>query len=110
MADETILVVDDSLEIARVLDEYMLTPQGYKVLHAGNGQKGLAQAIAHNPDLILLDMNMPRMSGIEMLEQLRQTDYKAPVIFMTMHGSERVAVDAFRLGVSNYLIKPFAPE
>lgn len=110
MADETILVVDDSLEIARVLDEYMLTPQGYKVLYAPNGQKGLTQAVTHHPDLILLDMNMPRMSGMEMLEALRQTDCKAPVIFMTMHGSERVAVDAFRLGVSNYLIKPFGPE
>lgn len=107
MANETILVVDDSREIVRVLREHILAPLGYQVIYGTDGEQGLQLAVAHQPDLILLDMNMPHMSGMEMLQALRQTDCVAPVIFMTMHGSESVAVEAFRLGVRNYLMKPF---
>jgi len=107
MANETILVVDDSREIVRILKEHMLTPLGYQVIHGADGRQGLDLAVESQPDLILLDMNMPHMTGMEMLQALRQTDCVAPVIFMTMHGSESVAVEAFRLGVRNYLMKPF---
>ena len=110
MPNETILVVDDSAEMVRFLKEYVLGPQGYRVLNAGDGQTGLEMAVAHKPDLIMLDMSMPRMTGMEMLAALRQTDCQAPVIFMTMHGSESVAVEAFRLGVRDYLSKPFTIE
>jgi DNA-binding response OmpR family regulator len=110
MAHETILVVDDNTEIVRVLTDYMLSPLGYQILAAANGKEGLKLAVNQAPDLILLDMNMPYMSGMEMLTALRQTDCRAPVIFMTLHGSESVAVEAFRLGVCNYLIKPFSGE
>ena len=107
MANETILVVDDQSEIRHFLTEYVLKPLGYHTLTALNGEKGLLSALEHHPDLIILDMNMPRMTGIEMLEQLRETSCQAPVIFMTIYGSERVAVEAFRLGVRDYLAKPF---
>ena len=110
MAHETILVVDDSAEMVGFLREYILSPQGYRMLSAGDGQTGLEMAVAHKPDLIMLDMSMPRMTGMEMLAALRQTDCRAPVIFMTMHGSEIVAVEAFRLGVRDYLAKPFTVE
>lgn len=110
MANETILVVDDSREIVRVVQEHMLTPLGYQVIHGLDGRQGLHLAVERHPDLILLDMNMPHMTGMEMLRALRQTDCTAPVIFMTMHGSESVAVEAFRLGVCNYLMKPFTAE
>lgn len=108
MPDETILVVDDSFEFARTVINYMLTPMGYRTLHASDGKKGLQIALSHSPDLILLDMNMPRMSGLETLTALRQANCQAPVIFMTMHGSEIIAVSAFRLGVRDYLNKPFS--
>lgn len=110
MTRETILVVDDSLDFARTLERYTLAPLGYQVLYAANGQSGLQLAVSRQPDLILLDMNMPAMSGMEMLRALRQTSCTSPVIFMTMHGSESIAVDAFRLGVRDYLVKPFAIE
>ncbi len=110
MAHETILIVDDSLEVIRALTDFMLTPMGYRVLHAPNGKKGLEIAISKQPDLIMSDMNMPRMDGMEMLAALRQTNCQAPVIFMTLHGSEGIAVQAFRLGVRDYLIKPFTIE
>jgi CheY-like chemotaxis protein len=110
MAHEIILVVDDSGEMVRFLREYVLAPQGYRVIDASNGASGLKAAVRHAPDLILLDMSMPRMTGMEMLAALRQTDCQAPVIFMTMHGSESIAVEAFRLGVRDYLAKPFTAE
>jgi CheY-like chemotaxis protein len=107
MPNETILVVDDSIEIVRVLREYMLTPLGYQVISAADGQSGLDMALRHTPDLIMLDMHMPRMGGVEVLTALRQTDCQAPVIFMTMHGSEGIVAEVFRLGVRDYLAKPF---
>ncbi len=105
MKKETILIVDDNLELRQLLR--MLLSHEYDVIEAINGRHGLEKAQIHKPDLILLDMNMPQMSGIEMLEALRQTDCKSPVIFITAAGSEYVAVQAFKLGVHDYLSKPF---
>lgn len=110
MSNETILIVDDSQEIVTFLKKSALVPLGYEVLVANNGHTGLDMAIQHDPDLILLDMSMPQMTGIEMLQALRQTLCQAPVIFMTMYGSENIAVEAFRLGVRDYLPKPFTVE
>jgi len=105
MEKETILIVDDSIELAQLL--VMLLSPKYHVIYAHDGYEGLERAKTQNPDLILLDMNMPRMTGIEMLGALRHTDCNAPVVFMTAEGSEYVAVQAFKLGVHDYLTKPF---
>jgi two-component system NtrC family sensor kinase len=110
MPRETILIVDDSPEITHVLTNYMLVPLGYKTLHATNGKSGLKMALSHKPDLIMSDVQMPRMNGMELLTALHQADSQIPVIFMTMHGSESIAVEAFRLGVRDYIIKPFTPD
>ena len=110
MNNETILVVDDSQEIITFLTKRALEPLGFRVMTALNGQAGLDLAIEHDPDLIMLDMSMPQMTGIEMLQSLRQTLCQSPVIFMTMYGSEQVAVEAFRLGVRDYISKPFTVE
>jgi DNA-binding response OmpR family regulator len=110
MAKETILVVDDSPEIVHFLKQYVLVPAGYTVLTAADGQSGLDMAVNHNPDLIMLDMSMPRMNGLQMLVALRRTSCQAPVIFMTLHGSESIAVEVFRLGVRDYMVKPFTVD
>lgn len=107
MANELILVVDDSQEIRQFLKQYVLIPLGYNVLTAPDGQAGLETALENNPDLIILDMSMPRMTGLQMLDALRKASNQAPVIFMTMHGSERIAAEVFRLGVREYMVKPF---
>lgn len=105
MEKETILIVDDSLDLVKLLT-LLLSPK-YHVIKAYDGYQGLKHAQTYHPDLILLDMNMPRMSGMKMLEALRETNCNAPVVFMTAVGSEHVAIQAFKLGVHDYLPKPF---
>ncbi len=104
---EKILIIDDSAKIRSFLSE-MLRPLGYVVSTASDGKRGLDKALTERPDLILLDLSLPRLSGIEILEALQKDNYEVPVILMTAHGSESVAVQAFRLGVKDYLMKPYA--
>lgn len=107
MPNECILVVDDSLQNVEFLVNYVLKPNGYQVLVAHDGEQGLKTALEQHPDLILLDMNMPRMGGMEVLEALNEHQVNIPVIVMTFHGSETLAVQSFRLGIKDYVLKPF---
>ena len=109
MAHETILVVEDSIEVTQALVK-MLAPMNYNVITAPDGNAGLKSAINHTPDLIFLDMNMPVMDGLQVLDALRNADCRCPVVFMTAFGSEKIAADAFRLGARDYLRKPFSTD
>jgi two-component system NtrC family sensor kinase len=110
VAGERVLVIDDSQRIRSALREAILEPEGYRVLTAPDGRAGLERALQEQPDLILLDVNMPRMTGLEVLENLYEAQYQWPVILMTLHGSEDVAAQALRLGARDYLRKPFKVE
>lgn len=110
MAGENILIVDDAQQNHHFLNDYVLLPNGYKPMGARDGVEGLQMAIRHKPDLILLDLNMPRMDGMEVLRQLNAHSLDMPVILMTFHGSEDIAVEVYRLGVRDYVIKPFYPD
>lgn len=110
MAGETILVVDDGRENREFVVDYVLKPNGYGALTAKDGKEGLEMALAYRPDLILLDLQMPRMTGIEVLEHLSAANADIPVILMTFHGSEDVAIEVYRLGVRDYLKKPFSVD
>jgi two-component system NtrC family sensor kinase len=105
---EEILIIDDSDQICRLLADYVLPDLGYKPLIANTGRQGLARLRQNLPDLILLDLQLPDISGLDLLRLIAQEGYDVPVILMTAHGSEGVAVEAFRLGARNYLIKPFS--
>ncbi|WP_129627536.1 response regulator [Candidatus Oscillochloris fontis] len=105
---EEILIIDDSEQICDLLANYVLPELGYHPLVANTGRQGLQRLRAHLPDLILLDLQLPDISGLDLLRLLAQDGYDVPVILMTAHGSENIAVEAFRLGARNYLIKPFS--
>ena len=109
MPNEIILIVDDSRDSSEILKE-MLASMHYETVTAFDGRSGLQIALRLQPDLVFLDMNMPIMSGLEMLEELRKANCTTPVVFMTAYGSEQIAVEVFRLGVRDYLCKPFTPE
>ncbi len=104
---ERVLVIDDSQEIRDFLCEYILQPKGFEVLQASNGLMGLEMAIAKEPDLMIVDQQMPRLTGLEVLEKLKERGIEIPAILATAHGSEETAVAAFRLGIRDYVIKPF---
>jgi signal transduction histidine kinase/DNA-binding response OmpR family regulator len=106
MSGEKVLIIDDSPRIVGFLVD-VLQPLGYTTLTAGTGKDGLAAALAEQPDLIMLDLNLPDKSGLEVLEELRRRDVQTSVIMMTLYGSEGVVVQALRLGVRDYLTKPF---
>lgn len=110
MAGERILVVDDGPENVEFIVNYVLKPNGYISLTASDGATGLHRALTENPDLILLDMQMPRMTGVEVLEALRAQNKDIPAILMTFHGSEELVIRVLRLGVKDYIQKPFGVE
>ncbi|MGB9737751.1 MAG: response regulator [Chloroflexus sp.] len=105
---EEILVIDDSEQVGRMLASSVLPELGYRATIALTGKSGLDRLRARQPDLILLDLQLPDMNGLDFLRILTQEGIDVPVILMTAHGSEMIAVEAFRLGARNYLIKPFS--
>jgi two-component system NtrC family sensor kinase len=107
-ATEEILIIDDSEQICSLLANYVLPELGYRPAVAHTGRLGLQRLRMNLPDLILLDLQLPDISGLELLRLVAQEGYDVPVILMTAHGSENIAVEAFRLGARNYLIKPFS--
>jgi DNA-binding response OmpR family regulator len=103
-----ILVVDDEERIVNFLRS-KLRASGYEVLTAGNGVEGLEQARAQEPDLIVLDILMPKMDGLEMLKELRSFS-TVPVIILTAKGADADRIKGLRLGADDYLPKPFNPD
>jgi DNA-binding response OmpR family regulator len=101
----TILVIDDQSSVRQLLQEY-LTEQGFRVIQADNGQNALYTARHDQPDLILLDIMMPKMDGYQFLRQYRQ-ERQTPVIIITAREEETDAVLGLDLGADDYVIKPF---
>jgi signal transduction histidine kinase/CheY-like chemotaxis protein len=109
MAGEKILVVEDSAEFLRILAEDVLPLHGYDVLTAATGEEGVNKLCSENPDLLLLDLELPDMSGLDIVKAVQEVRGDVPIILMTAYGSESLAVEAFHLGVRDYMIKPFTP-
>jgi len=103
-----ILVVDDEARILNFLSS-KLKASGYEVLTASNGLEGLEQAQAQEPDLIVLDLIMPKMDGLEMLKQLRSFS-AVPVIILTAKSADADRIKGLQLGADDYLPKPFNPD
>ncbi len=103
---ETILIVDDEKNYLLVLSA-VLEDEGYEVLTALSGQEALEIQKTSDIDLILTDMKMPGMSGINLLENVKAVDPDLPVIMMTAHGTVDKAVEAMQKGAYSYILKPF---
>jgi DNA-binding NtrC family response regulator len=101
-----VLIIDDESTIRRILDR-MLRERGHTTEQAESGEAGLLAARAHRPDLILLDVNMGGMDGLETLALLCRAVPGVPVVIMTGQGSIEVAVSAFKLGAVDFVTKPF---
>ncbi|MGM0648591.1 MAG: response regulator [Bacteroidota bacterium] len=102
---KTILIVDDEDQICRLLD-ITLSAEGYQVIKSQNGQDALLQSASRNPDLLLLDLGLPDMDGLEVLQDLRDW-YQKPVIILSVRNSEQDIVEALDHGANDYLTKPF---
>jgi len=109
MNQRRVLVVDDEANMRRVL-EIMLSRRGYRTLSAGDGREALAQLQDQTVDLVISDLRMPGMNGIELLQALRQSGNETPLIIITAQGTIESAVEAMRLGACDYLLRPFDNE
>ena len=109
MAGERVLVVDDSAQMRDFLAKVVLRSEDVLVETAVDGEDGLAVALKNPPDLIISDYAMPGMTGLQMVEELRDVGQETPVILITGEGSEDVAAQALRLGVLDYFVKPLDP-
>lgn len=101
----TILIVDDEVQIRRLL-EISLSTYGYHTVFATNGQEGLVAAATHSPALIILDLGLPDIDGMKLLQKLREW-YTKPVIVLSVRSSEEDIVSALDNGANDYLTKPF---
>jgi DNA-binding response OmpR family regulator len=106
---KTILIVDDDMELSDGL-RVVLEKQGYRIFQARDGQQGKQLIYQHRPDLVILDMMMPRMGGYPVLEHFRGKTDAPPIIMITANEGSRHKAYAEYLGVVDYIRKPFAME
>jgi two-component system phosphate regulon response regulator PhoB len=111
MAKEHILVVDDEADI-RELVEYNLAKEGYKVVCAATGEEALKKARAGVPDLIILDLMLPGVDGLEVCRLLKSDarTQRIPIVMLTAKGEESDIVAGLELGAADYVTKPFSPR
>lgn len=109
--NETILIAEDQPHI-RALIQYKLKNAGYKVVAVADGQEALAKAFEIKPDLVLLDVMMPLMTGFEVLSALRQDERTAtvPILLVTAQSSEDEVLKGLEMGADDYITKPFSPN
>ena len=108
MSSATVLIVDDEPQIRRVL-RTTLTSHGYAVVEAKSGDDALERLRSEHPDLILLDVNMPGLSGLETCREIRRTS-EVPIIMLTVRNAEQDKVQALDAGADDYVVKPFGAE
>jgi len=100
-----VLVVDDDPATVELLREF-LSAKGYEVITAGDGAEGLRRVKEERPHLILLDVQMPKMDGLEVLRRLREIDKEVSVIMVTAANEEAIGRQAMELGAFDYIVKP----
>ncbi|MEH6947741.1 response regulator transcription factor [Bacillus sp. JJ634] len=104
-----ILVVDDEKSIVTLL-KYNLEQAGFSVITAFDGEEGLQTVVEQKPDLVVLDLMLPKLDGIEVCKQLRQLKVNVPILMLTAKDDEFDKVLGLELGADDYLTKPFSPR
>jgi DNA-binding response OmpR family regulator len=107
-ASPRILVVDDDATVAELLSRYFAR-EGYEVESVGDGRMALETALARPPDLIVLDLMLPGMSGLDICRRVRKQS-AVPIIMLTARGEEMERVVGLKLGADDYVVKPFSPR
>jgi two-component system chemotaxis response regulator CheY len=107
----TVLTVDDSPSIRQMI-KVTLEPAGHSVIEAGDGAQGLAKAQSGRPDLVITDLNMPTMNGLELIRALRKLPALTglPIVFLTTESNDAVKQEAKSAGATGWITKPFKPE
>jgi DNA-binding response OmpR family regulator len=102
----TVLVVEDDPDLQTVLTR-ILTSEGYRVLIAADGETGAAEALAREPDLVILDVGLPVKDGVAVIRELRERGFQSPALMLTARGSLEDRVNGLDAGADDYLPKPF---
>ena len=106
----TILIADD-LHFMRMIQKEILTEQGYTIAgEAADGLEAVEKFKSLHPDLVLLDITMPNMNGLEAMRKIFTIDPKARVIMCSALGQQNLIVEAIKAGVKDFIVKPFKPE
>ena len=105
-----IFIIDDSKTMRNIEKSVLGTLGHTEIGEAGDGQDALSKVDAFNPELILVDWNMPVMDGITFVKQYRAKGGKTPIIMVTTEAEKSRVVEAIKAGVNNYVVKPFSPE
>jgi two-component system alkaline phosphatase synthesis response regulator PhoP len=108
---KTILVADDEVHIVRIIEDKLIR-DGHRVITAADGREALEKALAERPDLILMDVMMPRMNGFEVCRRLRQEEATrtTPIFLITAQGQESDEEAGREAGANRYITKPFSPR
>ncbi|HAZ09552.1 MAG: DNA-binding response regulator [Omnitrophica bacterium GWA2_41_15] len=111
MSKEKILIIEDEKDIVKMLD-YNLKKEGFKTLSAHNGEDGLDMARKENPDLILLDLMLPEMDGLDVCKAIKNEAKTShiPIIILTAKAQEADKIVGLELGADDYMTKPFSPR
>jgi len=105
---KTILIVDDEVKIADAVSAY-LENSGYKTIIANDGEKALSLFQSRNPDLIILDLMLPKLSGEEVCKEIRRNS-RVPIIMLTAKIEEDERINGLNIGADDYVVKPFSPR
>lgn len=104
-----VLVVDDAA-FMRMRLKKVLTTEGHEVVEAGNGLEAVAAYEEHKPDVVLMDITMPEMDGLEALREIRSKFPDAKVIMCSALGQESTVIESIKSGAKDFIVKPFQPE
>jgi len=107
MTDQTVLIIEDDSTLLRGLKDNFQS-RGYVVQTATDGEQGLSQALADPPDLIILDLMLPKINGYEICRLIRERDLDMPIIMLTAKGQEEDIIRGLDLGADDYVTKPFS--